>query len=51
MVGAVIIVIVLLVMPVFIVMSMALVAAFLGWVLKTDVDVAFQGSEYLELGA
>ena len=51
MVGAVVIVIILLLMPVVIIMSMALVAGLIGWVLKSDVDSEFQDSEYLELGA
>jgi hypothetical protein len=50
-VGAVVIVVILLLMPVVIIMSMALVAALIGWVLKSDVDSEFQDSEYLELGA
>jgi hypothetical protein len=50
-VGAVVIVVILLVLPVVIIMSMALVAALLGWVVKADVDAEFQDSEYLELGA
>jgi hypothetical protein len=50
-VGAVIIVVILLLLPVVIIMSMALVAALVGWALKADVDAEYQESEYLELGA
>jgi hypothetical protein len=48
--GAVIIVIVLLILPVIIIMSMAALAAGLGWLLKDDVDAEFVDSEFLELG-
>ncbi len=48
--GAVIIVIVLLILPVIIIMSMAVLAAGLGWLLKDDVDGEFVDSEFLELG-
>jgi hypothetical protein len=48
--GAVIIVIVLLILPVIIIMSMAALAAGLGWLLKDDVDGEFVDSEFLELG-
>jgi hypothetical protein len=48
--GAVIIVIVLLILPVIIIMSLAGVAAGLGWLLKDDVDGEFVDSEFLELG-
>ena len=48
--GAVIIVIVLLILPVIIIMSMAAIAAGLGWLLKDDVDAEFVDSEFLELG-
>jgi len=48
--GAVIIVIVLLILPVIIIMSLAGIAAALGWLLKDDVDHEFVDSEFLELG-
>ena len=48
--GGVIIVIVLLILPVLIIMSLAGVAAGLGWLLKDDVDAEFVDSEFLELG-
>jgi hypothetical protein len=49
--GAVIIVIVLLIMPVLICMSLAVVAGLIGWFLKDDVASEYPpDSEYVELG-
>ena len=49
--GAVIMVIVLLLMPVVICMSMAVVAGLLGWFVKDDVVSVYPAdSEYIELG-
>jgi hypothetical protein len=49
MLGAVLIVIVLLVLPVVIIMSLTLVAAALGWSLKDDAEQRYEGSELIEL--
>lgn len=50
MLGPTIIVIVLVVaIPVGVVMSGAIMAAILGWALKTDVEEAHEGSELIEL--
>ncbi len=49
MIGAVLIVIALLAIPVVLCMSGAVGAAILGWALKTDVDANHEGSELLEL--
>lgn len=49
MVGAVIIVVVLLLIPVGVVMSGAVLAAILGWSLKTDAEDRNEGSELIEL--
>jgi len=48
-VGAVIIVVVLLLIPVGVVMSGAILAAILGWSLKTDAEDRNEGSELIEL--
>jgi hypothetical protein len=49
--GVVIIVIVLVVaIPVAVLVSGALAAVVLGWLLKTEVDEEYEGSEYLEMG-
>jgi len=48
-VGAVIIVVVLLLIPVGVVMSGAVLAAILGWSLKTDAEDRNEGSELIEL--
>ena len=50
MIGAVVIVVVLLLIPVALCITGALIAAALGWGVKDDVDAAYEGSEYLELG-
>jgi hypothetical protein len=49
MVGAVIMIVILVLSPVFIAMGCAVVAALLGSVLKTDRDAAHEGSEHLQL--
>lgn len=49
MLGAVLIVIVLLVLPVIIIMSLTLVAGALGWSLKADGEQRYEGSELIEL--
>jgi hypothetical protein len=49
MLGAVIIVIVLLVLPVIIIMSMTLIAGALGWSLKADAEERYEGSELVGL--
>jgi hypothetical protein len=50
--GVVIIVIVLVVaIPVAVLMSGAIGAGLLGWLLKSEVDEGYEGSEYLEMGA
>jgi len=49
MLGAVLIVIVLLVLPVIIIMSLTLVAGALGWSLKADAEQRYEGSELVEL--
>ena len=41
---------VLLLIPVAVIMTGALVAGLLGYFVKKDVDSSFEGSEYLELG-
>lgn len=49
--GPILIVVALLVViPVGVLMSMGIVAAIFGTVVKKDVDSNFEGSEYLELG-
>jgi hypothetical protein len=47
--AAAIVVILVLVIPVLVLMSCAALAAVLGWLLKTEVDERYQGTEYLEL--
>ena len=47
--GPAIIVIVLLLIPVAVMMTGALVAAILGFFLKKDVDARFEGTEYLDI--
>jgi hypothetical protein len=49
MLGAVLIVIVLLVLPVIIIMSTILIAGALGWSLKTDAEARNEGSELIAL--
>ncbi|OWY60538.1 hypothetical protein B7486_68630 [cyanobacterium TDX16] len=49
--GAVAIVVVLLLIPVAVVMSGAVLAAILGWSLKTDAEDRNEGSELIELNA
>jgi hypothetical protein len=49
MLGAVLIVIVLLVLPVVIVMSTTLIAGALGWSLKADAEARNEGSELIAL--
>ena len=49
MAGTVVMIVVLVIAPVFICMSGALVAAVLGHFLKADRDAAFEGTEQLEL--
>ena len=48
--GPIIIVAVLLVLPVALFMTGAVIAAALGFVLKKDIDDEYQGTEYLNLG-
>jgi hypothetical protein len=50
MVGAIVIVVVLLLIPVAVLMTGALGASALGWLLKDDVDREHVDSEYLDLG-
>ena len=50
MLGAIIIVAVLLLMPVAVFMTGAVVAAILGHFLTTDVEREFEGTEYVSLG-
>lgn len=47
--GAAIIVVVLLVIPVAVMMTGAIVASLLGYFLKKDVDDDFEGTEYIQL--
>jgi hypothetical protein len=49
MLGAVIIVIVLLVLPVIIIMSLTIVAGVLGWSLRSDAEARHEGSELIAL--
>lgn len=49
MAGAVAIVIVLLLIPVAVMMSGAVLAAILGWSLKDDAEARYEGSELVEL--
>ena len=49
MLGAVLIVIVLLVLPVIIIMGTTLIAWALGWSLKTDAEQRYEGSELIGL--
>lgn len=49
MAGAVAIVIVLLLIPVAVMMSGAVLAAVLGWSLKDDAEARYEGSELVEL--
>ena len=44
------IVLLVVVIPVAVVMSCALIAAVLGWLLKTDVEEQNEGTEYVDLG-
>ena len=48
--GAIVIVVVLLLIPVAVIMTGALAAAAIGWLVKDDVDGEHVGSEHLELG-
>jgi hypothetical protein len=49
MAGTVVIIVILVIAPVFICMSGALVAAILGYFIKADRDAAFAGTEQLDL--
>jgi len=49
MLGAILIVIVLLLIPVIIMMSCSILAALLGWSLKTDAEARNEGSELIAL--
>jgi hypothetical protein len=49
-IGAVIIIVVLLVIPIAVIMTGALGAALIGHFVKDDVDAGYADSEYLELG-
>jgi hypothetical protein len=48
--GAIVIVVVLLLIPVAVIMTGALAAAAIGWLVKDDVDGEYAGTEHLELG-
>ena len=48
--GAIVIVVVLLLIPVAVIMTGALAAAAIGWLVKDDVDGEYTGTEHLELG-
>ena len=48
--GAIVIVVVLLLIPVAVILTGALAAAALGWLVKEDVDQEYVGTEHLELG-
>jgi hypothetical protein len=48
--GAIVIVLVLLLIPVALILTGALVASALGWLVKDDVDGEYADSEYLDLG-
>jgi hypothetical protein len=50
MAGGIVIAVILLLLPVIIIMSMAILAGVIGLVVKDDVDAGFEDSEYLELG-
>ena len=50
MIGAVIIVVILLVIPIAVIMTGALGAALIGHFVKDDVDANYVDSEYLDLG-
>ncbi len=50
MIGAVVIVIVLLLIPVAVIMTLGIVGAVLGHYVRDDVDAAYAGTEFLELG-
>jgi hypothetical protein len=50
MAGAIAIVVVLLAIPVLVIVSGAIAAAVLGWLLKADAEERYEGSELLELG-
>jgi hypothetical protein len=49
MLGAIIVAIVILLIPVAVIMSGAAAAALIGWALKTDADARYEGSELVEL--
>jgi hypothetical protein len=49
MAGTVTIIVLLVVFPVLVLMSGAIGAALIGWLLKTDRDDAYEGTEYLAL--
>ncbi|MDH3752972.1 MAG: hypothetical protein OEU32_03780 [Acidimicrobiia bacterium] len=49
MAGSIIIIVVLLVMPIFILMSTMVLAGVIGWLVNDDVDANFEGHELLEL--
>jgi hypothetical protein len=48
--GPLIMIAVLLLMPIAVIMTGAVVAGLLGFFVKKDVESSFEGSEYLELG-
>jgi hypothetical protein len=48
--GAIVIAIVLLLIPVAVIMTGALAAAAIGWLVKDDVDGEYVDTEYLDLG-
>ncbi len=50
MIGAIVIIVVLLLIPVAVIMTGAIGAAIIGWFVKDDVDAAYVDSEYLDLG-
>jgi hypothetical protein len=49
-IGAIVIVVVLLLIPVAVIMTGAVGAAVIGWFVKDDVDDVYADSEYLDLG-
>jgi hypothetical protein len=49
MLGAIILAVVILLIPVAVIMSGAAAAALIGWALKSDADGRFEGSELIDL--
>jgi hypothetical protein len=49
-VGAVVIVVILLLIPIAVILTGALGAAIIGHFVRDDIDTTYAGSEYLELG-